>query len=90
LIGAVQRLHDFLKGEDYVDAVLLIQPVVFEGQAHTIQQYAIQHLGISGQIFELGVRKKRFRNPIECKLFRLYAIEVIVLHLMSSTKKGAV
>mgnify|MGYP000417601334 FL=1 len=60
LIGAVQRLHDFLKGEDYVDAVLLIQPVVFEGQAHTIQQYAIQHLGISGQIFELGVRKSAF------------------------------
>ena len=68
MIGAVQRLHDFLKGEDYVDAVLLIQPVVFEGQAHTIQQYAIQHLGISGQIFELGVRKKALLESDRMKI----------------------
>ena len=65
LVGAVQGFHNFFKREDNIDSVLLIQPVVFVGQTHTVQQDAIQNLCIRGQIFELGVCKQCLGYAVE-------------------------
>lgn len=65
LVGAVQGFHNFFKREDNIDSALLIQPVVFEGQTHTVQQDAIQNLCIRGQIFELGVCKQCLGYAVE-------------------------
>lgn len=64
-VGTAQGLHDFLGGEDDVDPVLFIQPVIFDRQAHTVQQDTVQDLGIGGQRLELRVCEQHLGDTIE-------------------------
>ena len=85
LVGAVQRVHDFLHREDNVDLVLCVQPVVFQRQAHAIKQDAVQHFGVGGHLPQGRLGEQRLGDAVKGELLGLSAVKIIVLlHIASS------
>ena len=56
-MAAVQILLDFLQGIVEIDTSLFAVPAVFYGQAHAVQQQAVQQLGVCGSPFEMLSRE---------------------------------
>ena len=51
----------------HIHSTVFIYPAILGGQAHTVKQNAIQHLGIGRNIPEPLVREQHLRNSIECE-----------------------
>ena len=57
--------------------VLLVQPAVFHGQAHAVQQDTVQGFGICGKRLEAAILKQQLGNSIEGEQLAGLPIEVI-------------
>ena len=85
VVCATQCPLDILDREDDEHPVLLVQPAVFHGQAHAIQQDAVERLGIRGQALEPWLLKKSLGNAVERKQFSGLSVKVVKGHVAFST-----
>ena len=80
VFGTAEGFLHFPDGVDDIHPPLLVQPAVLCGQAHAVQQDAVQRPGIGGELPEAVVLEQCFRDAeIGEQLARL-TIEVVVAH----------
>ena len=77
VLAAGHQVHGVLLGEIDVDPPLLVHPAVLDGQAHAVQQEAVQNLGLNGNALEAGIGEQGLGDAVEAVLFRLRAIVVV-------------
>src|SRR5699024_8690955 len=90
VVRTAESLHNFIRCEDDVHSPLLIQPTALDGQAHSVQQKAIQDFGFRRDATELRVGEKDLGEPVERKQLGLSVVKVIqhtVSFLRLGTKK---
>ena len=56
---------------------LIIVPLIFDGQAHTVKQHPIEQFGVRGQVLKSGVGDKLAGDAEAGKLYRLVAIKIV-------------
>ena len=82
VLGAAEGFLHFPDSVDDIHPTLLVQPAVLCGQAHAVQQNAVQCPGIGGNLPETAVLEQCLGNAeIGEQLARL-AIEVVQHHLV--------
>ena len=81
VLGATEGFLHFPDDIDDIHPPLLVQPAVLCGQAHAVQQDAVQCPGIGGELLETAVLKECFRNTEVGKQFARLTIEVVQRHL---------
>ena len=92
LVAAVQVLLYFIQGIVDEHTSHIVIPAVFGGQAHTVQQEAVQEFCVCGQLFERLPGNELPGNTVESKLIALVAIVIIEVHVLPpvvwAQKKG--
>ena len=82
MLGTAEGFLHFPDGVDDIHPPLLVQPAVLCGQAHAIQQDAVQRPGIGGKMPETVVLEQCLGNAeIGEQLARL-TVEVVQHHLV--------
>lgn len=72
----VEDFHRFFYGVVDVDVAFLVEPAVFNGQAHAIEHRAVEELGVGGDGSQPLVGRQQLRDAVEGKLVGLMAAEV--------------
>ena len=80
VFGTAERFLHFPDGVNDIHPPLLVQPAIFYGQAHAVQQDAVQCPGIRGKLPEAVVLEQCFRNTEVGKQFARLPVEVVVTH----------
>lgn len=74
LVPAGQRIHNVLTRIVDEDLPVLIDPAVFHGQLHPVQQDPIEQFCICGKMVKRFCRKQDLGNPVEGVAFRLLSV----------------
>ena len=72
----------FPDGVDDIHPPLLVQPAVLCGQAHAVQQDAVQRPGIGGKLPEAVVLEQCFRDAEVGEQLARLPVEVVQRHLV--------
>lgn len=91
-MAAVQVLLYLVQGVVDEHTPHIVIPAVFGGQAHAVQQEAVQEFCVCGQLFERLPGNELPGNTVESKLIALVAIVIIEVHVLPpvvwAQKKG--
>ena len=82
MFGAAKGFLHFPDGVDDIHPPLLVQPAILYGQAHAVQQDAVQCPGISGKLPETAVLEQCFRDAEVGKQLARLTIKVVQRHLV--------
>jgi len=82
VLGATEGFLHFPDGVNDIHSPLLVQPAVLCGQAHAVQQDAVQRPGIGGKLPEAVVLEQCFRDAEVGEQLARLTIEVVQHHLV--------
>ena len=77
VLAAAHEVHSVLLGEVDVDALIAVHPAVFHRQPHTVQQEAVEDLGLNGNALIPGVGQQGLGDTVKAVLFRFVAVVVV-------------
>ena len=80
VFGAAERFLHFPDGVDDIHPPLLVQPAVLCGQAHAVQQDAVQCPGIGGELSEAVVLEQCLWDAEIGEQFARLPVEVVITH----------
>ena len=67
--------------QEDVDALIAVHPAVFHRQPHTVQQKAVEDLGLNGNALIPGVCQQGLGDTVETVLFRFVAVVVVQIQI---------
>ena len=85
VLGAAEGFLHFPDGVDDIHPPLLVQPAVLCGQAHAVQQDAVQCPGIRGELPEAVVLEQCLGDAEIGEQFARLTIEVVITHGISES-----
>ena len=85
VFGTAEGFLHFPDGVDDIHPPLLVQPAVLCGQAHAVQQDAVQCPGIRGDLPEAVVLEQCFRDTEVGEQLARLTIEVVVAHSINGS-----
>ena len=80
VLGAAEGFLHFPDGVDDIHPPLLVQPAVLCGQAHAVQQDAVQRPGIGGKLPEAVVLEQCLGDAEIGEQFARLTVEVVIAH----------
>jgi len=85
VFGTAEGFLHFPDGVNDIHSPLLIQPAVFCGQAHAVQQDAVQCPGIGGELPETAILEQCLWDAEIGEQFARLTIEVVVAHSINGS-----
>ena len=80
VLGAAEGFLHFPDGVDDIHPPLLVQPAILYGQAHAVQQDAVQRPGIGGELPEAVVLEQCLGDAEIGEQFARLTIKVVITH----------